>query len=184
MNTPNALYPDSLGTYNANKIYLSGVIHNNIKQIPTTNAVGELIIEHNALTGTGKLYVCILLNYSSNILSDKNSADDLIYVVTSDDKRKQVLLNSSIPTQQNAVVYTENGNKIIVFVSPIYISSNSNNNIKKLSTVQLFNTYSATYTVLPQNNISMAGNDDIYIDCSPTGASAEEIATYNVPINS
>jgi hypothetical protein len=184
LNTPNALYPDSLGTYNANKIYLSGVIHNNIKQIPTTNAVGELIIEHNALTGTGKLYVCILLNYSSNILSDKNSADDLIYVVTSDDKRKQVLLNSSIPTQQNAVVYTENGNKIIVFVSPIYISSNSNNNIKKLSTVQLFNTYSATYTVLPQNNISMAGNDDIYIDCSPTGASAEEIATYNVPINS
>ena len=184
LNTPNALYPDSMGTYNANKIYISGVIHNNIKQIPTTNAVGELIIEHNALTGTGKLYVCILLNYSSNILSDKNSADDLIYVATSDDKRKQVVLNSSIPTQQNAVVYTENGNKIIVFVSPIYISSNSNNNIKKLSTVQLFNTYSATYTVLPQNNISMAGNDDIYIDCSPTGASAEEIATYNVPINS
>lgn len=184
LNTPNALYPESLGTYNANKIYLSGVLHNNIKQIPTTNAVGELIIEHNALTGTGKLYVCILLNYSSSILSDKNSADDLIYVATSDDKRKQVSLNSSIPTQQNAIVYTENGNKIIVFVSPIYISSNSNNSIKKLSTIQLFNRYSASYTILPQNSIAMAGNDDIYIDCSPTGASAEEIATYNVPINS
>jgi hypothetical protein len=38
--------------------------------------------------------------------------------------------------------------------------------------------------MLQQNSIAMAGNDDIYIDCSPTGASAEEIATYNVPINS
>jgi hypothetical protein len=108
----------------------------------------------------------------------------LIDVFTSDNKITQITLNNVIPTQQNAIVYTDNGNKIIVFVSPIYISSNSKNNIQNLSKQQLFNTYSSDYKVLPQTNISMAGNDEIYIDCSPTGASAEEIATYNVPINS
>lgn len=184
LNTPNALYPDSLGTFNANKIYISALLHNNIKQIPTNNTVGELVIEHNALTGSGKLYICILLNYNSNIVSDKNNVDDLIDVFTSDSKITQITLNNVIPTQQNAIVYTDNGNKIIVFVSPMYISSNSKNKIQNLSKQQLFNAYSSNYKVLPQTNISMAGNDEIYIDCSPTGASAEEIATYNVPINS
>jgi len=184
VNTPNMLYPDSLGTYNANKIYLSKLLHNNIKQIPTTNTVGELIIEHNALTGSGKLYLCILLNYSSNIVSDKNSVDDLINLAISDDKRKQITLNNSILPQPNAIVYTDGGNKVVVFVSPIYISSNSYNGIKNLSSASLFSNYSSSYKFLPQNSISMAGKDEIYIDCSPTGASAEEIATYNVPINS
>jgi len=184
VNTPNMLYPDSLGTYNANKIYLSKLLHNNITQIPNTNTVGELIIEHNALTGSGKLYLCILLNYSSNIVSDKNSVDDLIYIATSDNARKQITLNSSILTQPNAIVYTDSGNIVVVFASPTYISKNSYDNIQNLSSPSLFQNYSSTYKILPQNSISMAGKDEIYIDCSPTGASAEEIATYNVPINS
>ena len=183
-NTPNVLYPDSLGTYNADKIYLSGGLHNNIKQIPNTNTVGELIIEHNALTGSGKLYVCILLNYSSNIISDKNNVDDLIDIATSDNARKQITLNNTILSQPNAIVYTDNGNTIILFVSPIYISGRSKENIKNLAKPSLFTNYSSEYKILPQISISMAGKDEIYIDCSPTGASAEEIATYNVPINS
>lgn len=183
-NTPNVLYPDSLGTYNATKIYLSKLLHNNITQMPTTNTVGELIIEHAPLTGTGNLYVCILLNYSSNIVSDKNSVDDLIDVATSNNNRKQIVLNSSILPQPNAIVYKNSGNTIIVFVSPIYISKDSSNKIKNLSSVSLFSNYSSEYKILPQNSISMVDKDEIYIDCSPTGASAEEIATYNVPINS
>ena len=182
VNTPNALYPDSLGTYNANKIYLSGVLHE-IQQIPNTNTVGELIIEHTPLTGTGKLFVCILLNYSSNIVSDKNSVDDLIDIASSNDKPKQIALNSSILPQPNAIVYKENVDTIIVFVSPIYISSASKNKITSLAKLSLFSNYSS-YKILPQNSISMVDKDEIYIDCSPTGASAEEIATYNVPINS
>jgi hypothetical protein len=177
------LYPDSLGTYNANKIYLSGAIHE-IKQIPLTNRVGELIIEHTPLTGSGKLYLCILLNYSDSIVSDKNSVDDLIDIASSDDARKQIALNTSILPQPNAIVYTDRGNKVVVFVSPIYISSASNDNIKNLANPSLFSNYLPTYNILPQNSISMADKDEIYIDCSPTGASAEEIATYNVPINS
>jgi hypothetical protein len=38
--------------------------------------------------------------------------------------------------------------------------------------------------VLPVNNISVLGAEDIYIDCSPTGVSQEEINSYNIPINS
>ena len=182
-NTPNVLYPDSLGTYNATKIYLSKLLHG-IKQIPTTNTVGELIIEHAPLTGTGKFYLCILLNYSSNIVSDKNSIDDLIDVATSDNNRKQITLNSSILNQPNAIVYTDGSNKVVVFVSPTYISRDSYNKIKNLSSASLFSNYSSSYNILPQNSISMVDKDEIYIDCSPTGASAEEIATYNVPINS
>jgi hypothetical protein len=183
VNTPNMLYPDSLGTFIANKIYLSGIMHT-IKQFPTTNTVGELIIEHTPLTGTGKLFVCILLNYSDSIVSDKNSVDDLIDIASSDDTRKQIALNSSILTQPNAIVYKDNGNTIIVFVSPIYISKASKNKITSLANPPLFSNYSSSYKFLPQNSITMAGKDEIYIDCSPTGASAEEIATYNVPINS
>jgi hypothetical protein len=183
VNTPNVLYPDSLGTFIANKIYLSGIMHT-IKQFPTTNTVGELIIEHTPLTGTGKLFVCILLNYSDSIVSDKNSVDDLIDIASSDDTRKQIALNSSILTQPNAIVYKDNGNTIIVFVSPIYISKASKNKITSLANPPLFSNYSSTYKILPQNSISMVDKDEIYIDCSPTGASAEEIATYNVPINS
>lgn len=182
-NTPNMLYPDSLGTFIANKIYLSGIMHT-IKQFPTTNTVGELIIEHTPLTGTGKLFVCILLNYSDSIVSDKNSVDDLIDIASSDDTRKQIALNSSILTQPNAIVYKDNGNTIIVFVSPIYISNASKNKITSLANPPLLSNYSSTYKILPQNSISMVDKDEIYIDCSPTGASAEEIATYNVPINS
>lgn len=184
-NTPNVLYPDSLGTFIANKIYLSGTMHT-LKQIPTTNTFGELIIEHTPLTGTGKLFVCILLNYSQNIVSDKNSVDDLIDIASSDDARKQIALNTSILPQPNAIVYTDkdNGNTIIVFASPIYISEASKDNIKNLAKPSLFSNYSPEYKILPQNSISMVDKDEIYIDCSPTGASAEEIATYNVPINS
>ena len=182
-NTPNALYPDSLGTFIANRIYLSGTMHTLI-QIPTTNTVGELIIEHTPLTGTGKLFVCILLNYSPDIVSDKNSVDDLIDIASSDDARKQIALNTSILPQPNAIVYTDRGNKVVVFVSPIYISKDSNDIIKSLAKPSLFSNYSSEYKILPQNSISMVDKDEIYIDCSPTGASAEEIATYNVPINS
>ena len=38
--------------------------------------------------------------------------------------------------------------------------------------------------MIPAKNISKRQDDDIYIDCTPTGASEEELNTYNVPINS
>jgi len=40
------------------------------------------------------------------------------------------------------------------------------------------------YIVIPSNNISKRDAEEIYIDCSPTGASEEEQNTYNIPINS
>jgi hypothetical protein len=38
--------------------------------------------------------------------------------------------------------------------------------------------------MLTTDNIQTSENDNIYMDCQPTGASADEIKTYNVPINS
>jgi hypothetical protein len=190
VNTPNILYPDNLGTYNASKIYLSGVLHDNIQQLPITNTVGELIIEHSALTGSGKLYVCMLLNSINDDKYldknyDKSSIDNLIEIITSDNKRDQIILNTSILVQQNAIVYKDADKIIIVFVTPLIVSGESKTLLKKLSpNSSLFGIYNDGYKILPQNNISMTGKDEIYIDCSPTGASAEEIATYNVPINS
>ena len=43
---------------------------------------------------------------------------------------------------------------------------------------------STVWGVLPKANISQRGEEEIYIDCTPTGESAETIATYNVPIQS
>ena len=44
--------------------------------------------------------------------------------------------------------------------------------------------YNDNYIVIPGNNLNQRDDDQIYIDCSPTGASEDELNTYNVPINS
>lgn len=186
-NSPNLLYPDSLGAYTATKFYLCKTIHTDIDTYDKTNTKGELIIEHTGLTNGTKLYLCILLNYNSSINTDsENDIDKLITVATTDSDNKTVSLNNSISTQDKAFTYTDNGNQIIVFNVPMFINRNSSSIINKLTTIPSDITFSTAddYVTINPQNIYMSGKDEIYIDCSPTGASAEEIATYNVPINS
>ena len=188
VNVPNLSYPDNLNTYNATNIYLSSLIHNNIAQIQSQYIIGELIIEHTAITGTGKLYTCfLLLSDPSYINNEKNDVDKLITAYSNKTNKVSVSLNKTIPQQEYCIIYNSSGTKVLVFTDPIYLNANSYNFITKNlnnSRLTLFPPFNASYLVLKKANITQRGEEEIYIDCTPTGESAEKIASYNVPINS
>ena len=189
-NAPNLLYPDTMNSYNATNIYITKLIHNNIAQIQSSNVIGELIIEHTPITGTGKYYTCFLLESNPKIkFTDSNSVDELINKINKKKTNISFALNTSIPSQNNCIVYNKNTtDKVFVFTNMIYVNNASYTYITGKITGTLSSStlpkYNASYTVLPKNNITQQGEDEIYIDCTPTGESAETIATYNVPIQS
>jgi len=190
-NAPNLLYPDTMNSYNGSKIYITDLIHDNIAQIQSTNVIGELIIEHAPITGSGKYYTCFLLESNPNIkFTDSNSVDELINKISKKEKNISFVLNTSIPSQNNCIVYDiNNTDKVFVFTNMIYVNNESYKYITQKITgtpASWFPKFpnDAKYTVLSKNNITQQGEDEIYIDCTPTGESAETIATYNVPIQS
>ena len=188
INVPNVSYPDNFNTYNATNIYISSVIHNNIVQIQSNYIIGELIIEHSSITGTGKLYTCFYLESDpSNKINDKNDIDNLLDAYNKDNKTVSLVLNRTIPSQDYAIVYKDKVNNVVIFTQPIVLNYDSYNYITKKivnSNLKLFPIYNSSYNVLQKANISQRGEEEIYIDCSPTGESAQTIASYNVPINS
>jgi hypothetical protein len=186
VNVPNVTYPNSLNNYNATNIYISSIIHNNITQISSTS-MAELIIEHKTITGFGTLYTCFLLEFI-NGSKDVNDLDKLISMYNSKNTKNILFnLNKTIPTQDYCIIYKPtNSITAMVFTTPIYLNQNSYDILlkNKIGANNLFSNYNANYIVLPKANISQRGEEEIYIDCTPTGESAETIATYNVPIQS
>jgi hypothetical protein len=190
-NAPNLLYPDTMNSYNGSKIYITQVIHDNIAQIQSSNVIGELIIEHAPITGSGKYYTCFLLESNPNIkFTDSNSVDELINKINNKETNISFALNTSIPSQNNCIVYDVNStDKVFVFTNMIYVNNASYKYITGKITGTPTSWFSKfptnqTYIVLTKTNITQQGEDEIYIDCTPTGESAETIATYNVPIQS
>jgi len=188
VNVPNVTYPNSLNSYNARNIYISGILHNNITQISSSSSsMAELIIEHKPITGFGTLYTCFLLEFI-NGSKDVNDLDKLISMYNSKNTKNILFnLNKTIPTQDYCIIYKpKNSITTMVFTTPIYLNQNSYEifiNKKNKILVNSFG-YNDNYIVLPKANISQRGEEEIYIDCTPTGESAETIATYNVPIQS
>ena len=147
------------------------------------------------LAGTGRLLVCFLLTNVQSVMSadTSNDVDKIIDLVQKNDidsaTSLSVTLQSSLHYQEKAVVYIYGGITVIVFTAPIYINNNSKDYIATFdNTLELSSlkspTASQSYEILNEENIIRKGFDEIYIDCSPTGESAENIATYNVPIES
>jgi hypothetical protein len=99
-------------------------------------------------------------------------------------------LNSVIPKQDSCVVYDSTisnvKSTVFVFTTPIKINAASKKRImqcKDVANLPIVK-YNSGYTVLPARNISLPDPDQIYINCNPTGESADKIDTYNLPINS
>ena len=205
VNVPNITYPNGLNNYNATKMYISKLTHK-INNITTFNdnedndrPLAELTIEHQPITGYGKLYTVFLLQLTSST-TQTNDVDKLLEMYYNDGKSTTLNLNKTIPTQDNCIVYTPKKKKnttVMVFTTPIYLNKrsldiyndyNNKKNIKKtdilLSVSYFLSPNYDTYFVLPKANISQRGEEEIYIDCTPTGESADTIATYNVPIQS
>lgn len=198
VNDPNITYPNSLINYNATNIYISALVHSNIKDLtdiyPTlTNVnidstIGELIIEHKEITGYGTLYTCFLLKFVDNNI-ESNDLDKLLNMYKNNQNSLTFNLNKTIPSQDFCVVYKPSKSvTTMVFATPIYLNKNSYDIFidrkNKILVNNLFDKYNDNYLVLPKANISQRGEEEIYIDCTPTGESADTIATYNVPIQS
>jgi uncharacterized protein YheU (UPF0270 family) len=202
----NISFPESKYTYKSSDIYITPLIHKiltincDTTGTPTNGIVGEFIIKHTPVgsSNPGNIYLCFLIsnNLSALNLVSTNDVDNIInFVMTNgtDSGSIETLLQSTIPIQNNAVQYTNNDkDKIFVFTNPININSKSNNFLKQLPSIGV-DSYIPPFLLpfppknaqmLTTDNIQTAESDNIYMDCQPTGASADEIKTYNVPINS
>ena len=173
--------------------------------------VGEMVVRMSPLTNTSEpLYLCFLLKKSYSD-TNSNSVDKLINMSAGGDDMEKIRIGDDIPKQINepatAVTYSSSGtgnvtNKVIVFITPILINNYSVNILNSLENYTFDDKFYGTYRNLP-NDESIAGDDtktfilhepkfvmkssaenDIYIDCNPSGETDETIAAYNVPINS
>jgi hypothetical protein len=199
--------------FTAKNFYLYGLLHNNLigLTISNDNVIGELVIEH---TNTfNKVYTCYLLQKSSKPVSKiastfntsppKNIDDIINFVIDSESNKLTGLKLDDIVGNYNKSLYfyykdTTNKN-IDIFIYPRSIIINNIDNINFVSNLSkqtsLFSINAPIQQTLikerfTDNNktegfsIKEGLSDDIYIDCSPTGVSSNDIATYNLPINS
>jgi len=206
-NKPNLTYPDYSMKYTGRTIRLYGLLHNNIKDItcdtngqPLDNGiVGELVVEQTTFT-VDKIFTCFLIKNTNTIKDVKpNTLDNLIkqYELPEEEQKKKIKFNlNDYIKNSNCITYKSGSNTVIIFTSPI--SANvSGDVIKKYSkTSSLFNNYPLDqnkyfnineFTNVGGTDKTKSGqkkDDDIYIDCTPTGEQADKIVTYNVPINS
>jgi len=193
---PNFYYTSGgvTNNYVTKNIYIFGLLHNNITGITdkNPNIIGEVVIELSS-TSAGSAYLCLLLEkpppYGAPPSGD---IDSILALPKSNNYTLNVSLNNSITSQENAIVYKNNGATVFVFTDTIVIDSDSANKIFGSSgvggfdiTTTLFSANSTTdYVIIPTKNISIKQDEQIYIDCNPTGESDATMNTYNVPINS
>ncbi len=187
--------------YLVNSFYITSLIHNIFPNYTEKNDVktdlniiGELVLKATPVSsGEEDLYVCLLLKTS---LSDyENDIDKLISKVNTNNSSSEIKIpinTSGKFSKGAAVTYYSMGKKIIVFTNPILVNNNSQNTISNY-TYDFSNEFHGTWDnirdiektyILHSSQDLGETNNEIYIDCNPSGESAETIATYNVPINS
>ena len=159
-------------SYTAKNIYFTKVIH----YIDGQDIIGEVVVEHE-----GGVYIVFPLKSGAYAETD---IDGIINGGTSTDY-KNITLNNMIPRQTNCKYYYTMNYSVYFFDQPIEINSvpTLDNDESGLSSY-VDETTAIEYQSISQANISEQSDDDIYIDCSPTGASQDELDTYEVPINS
>jgi hypothetical protein len=188
-------------SYVANNMYLYGLLHRNIAGVTSktdTGIIGEIVIEHaNANKQAQKVFTCFLVEERSDKMTD-NSVDTLVKMVTGEgsDLDITVELNTIIPKQTTCVYYVDDENHVFLFTTPLQVNKAAAALFRnKLSVdTKLFKVYPpTTYNVINMDKEKKAqegftlqegAEGEIYIDCQPTGESAETIQAYAVPINS
>ena len=184
--------------YKTREIYIFGLIHNNITNITTTDPtiIGELVIK-SIDNNNNPQYSCYLLKApASGADGVSTDLDTILYLL---DEKSQltadVTLNSTIVTQNSCIVYDDGPNKVMVFTTPISISSYVSDIIQGQSSTtgydtvtSLFNMNASSYRVIPGKRITIKGDEDIYIDCNPVGVDVTDDTQasyqYTIPINS
>jgi len=176
--------------YGTTNLYIYGLLHSNITEVTSknTNIIGELVLEHVMASATA--YVCFFITQSPDSKAHTNDIDNIYYLLSdANSVSANIVLNNLIPAQENCIVYNSDSDSrkpVFIFITPIQVNASTAAEIKTyIKKTTLFNVNAPTrYTIIPKANIVKQQDDEIYIDCNPTGESDENIQTYNVPINS
>jgi hypothetical protein len=202
----NVSYPNSTYTYKSSDIYIFPLIHKilNLSYDKDGNQingiVGEFIIKHTSVSSkTSNIYLCFFLsnNLSALNLVSTNDVDNIINFIWTNGTTSgsiETILQYTLPIQNNAIQYSSSENKdlIFVFTNPINVNLYSSKFLIQLKSNLVDGKYPSFLLPIPPkdavnlttDNIKTANDDNIYMDCQPTGMSADEIKAYNVPINS
>jgi len=171
-NTPNILSNELFdGQYITKNLYIIKKIHT-IKNV-TFN--GELVIEHKSLTNNeARLYTCFLLKTLSNN-SESTKIDKLIQG-TND---VSIDMNSYI-TDKNAIFYQTTNEYVVIFPTPISVSSIFDNYKSPPIMSSQINEYNIVNVKLNLGNI-----EDKKIEGFKEGATGDyiDVATYCQPID-
>uniref|UniRef100_A0A6C0JMF9 Uncharacterized protein n=1 Tax=viral metagenome TaxID=1070528 RepID=A0A6C0JMF9_9ZZZZ len=191
----------------ATNIYFFGLLHDNVIGLsdPGTKIEGEIVIEHN-INNNAKIYTCFFVQPDTS--GSSTTSIDKIYteliigskISLSQTENNSVRLSDVITysSQKKYFHYhdTQNPNNIVIlFLTPITVNNKTSKWFKGLYTFDSTTFRSPLFTI--QSPLALPGapaaagkdnpnNDDnqIYIDCNPSGESDETITTYNLPINS
>lgn len=199
---PNFIYAGiSPSAYIANTMYLYGLLHRNIISVTSTNntnIIGEIVIEHtNANKQALRIFTCFLIEERTDRTTD-NSVDNLINMITDKGTENVITieLNSVIPSQPKCIHYVDGENHIFIFTKPILVKADAAAFFKNKLAVEtkLFDVYPPVdYSIihLDKKTSKKEGftlqeglEEEIYIDCNPTGESDETLQAYAVPIDS
>jgi hypothetical protein len=180
-------------TYFVKNIYIFGLLHYNIQDVTDDggnkdqNIIGELVIKHRSNTTSKVLYTCHLLKqYNPGQTQLGTDIDTIIDLMDAEAINASINLNSSISKAIKYIVYEDRPGKLIMInTNPIMIVNNTRDFILTScgNTTTLFNIKAPNvYKIIDGINITIRKEEDIYIDCKPTGVSDEEVSTYNIPL--
>jgi hypothetical protein len=188
-------------SYTAKNIYFFGLLHNNVtgKSDPGTAYTGEIVIEHTNQSNSNTIFTCFFIQPDTTNTAD-TSIDKIKRLVNNEAGANVVLTAqtlSDIPKQSQYFFYNDTQNPkdiVILFLTPFTVNQTTAKWFSNLYTFDSTTFRSPLFTIQSPLNLPRAPaagadnpkNDDnqIYIDCNPSGESDETITTYNLPINS
>jgi hypothetical protein len=198
----NIVSPDRTGNninYVAKTMYIYGVLHNNINGLtlvnsanpPDSTIVGEIVFECTPATGGGTLYVCYLLKNSGTSQATGGALNDIDNIVKMHENNSPESYNytgkstTGSTTPVNGVMYSTNVQDYVYVVSrPIPVTTETATYVQGLDKItSLFGVEPTTMSTGGGVGLT-AGEDQIYIDCNPTGESLDKLETLTVPIQS
>ena len=176
-----SIFPDKTVTlggvdYQPREMYLMGKHHN----IDGLNKAGEIMIKHTH-SNENELFVYIPVMVDPMAVSTPvgNLVSEVATFASGDDRSVSFNLARALENETRAIQYSTGNVMAVVFVDPVYIPEYPDEFRGKPGFLPKPNM--STYSTIPLN---LENDDQIYIDCNPTGESADTIAAYNIPINS
>jgi hypothetical protein len=198
----NIVSPDKAGNninYVAKTMYIYGVLHNNINGLTLENSatppdptiVGEVVFECTPATGSGTLYVCYLLKNSGTSQATGGVLNDIDNIVIMHENNSPESYNytgkstTGSTSPVNGVIYSTNAQDYVYVVSkPIPVTTETATYVQELDKITSLFGVEPTTTSMGGGGGFSSGDDQIYIDCNPTGEGLDKLDTLSVPIQS